>query len=128
MRTEPGVPAFINRFLSISSAFAAILGFLVVIPLTLWFAWTRRSRSAEAMPVTLLSISSAWMLVSVLGWSRSFRALGNGPSSAALLLGPRPEARDQLRAWKWGRHIRYALLAVLLSMIGIGTTLWLNGN
>ena len=67
-------------------------------------------------------------MVSTLGWFRSFRALGNGPSSAAILLRPRPEDRDELRAWKWGRQFRYALVALLLSMIAFGAILWLNGE
>jgi len=120
--------AAIERFIRISSAVGGFLGFVVVIPLTLWFAWTHHSTLAEAVIKTLFCISFAWMMVSTLGWFRSFRALGTGSSSASLLLGPRPEDPDELRAWKWGRQFRYALCALLLSMIAFAVVLQLNGE
>ncbi len=128
MRTDVRLATTIDRLVRISTGLAAFLGFLVVIPLTLWFAWTHHSTLAEAIIKTLFCISFGWMMVSTLGWFRSFRALGNGPSSAALLLGPRPEDGEELRAWKWGRQFRYAVFAVLLSMIAFGVILWLNGE
>jgi hypothetical protein len=118
----------IDGLVRISAGLAAFLGFLVVIPLTLWFAWTHHSSLAKAMINTLFCLSFGWIMVSTLGWFRSFRALGNGFSSAALLLGPRPEDGEELRAWKWGRQFRYSLFAVLLSMIAFGVILWLNGE
>jgi hypothetical protein len=110
----------------ISSALGTFLGFVVVIPLTLWFAWTHHSTLAEAIIKTLFCISFGWMMVSTLGWFRSFQALGKGASSSALLLGPRPGDAEELRVWKWGRRFRYAVLAVILSMVAFGIILWLN--
>ena len=118
----------IERFIRISSALSVFFGFIVVIPLTLWFAWAHHSTVAEAMIKTLFCISFGWMMVSTLGWFRSFRALGSGSSSASLLLGPRPEDPDELRAWKWGRQFRYAVFALLLSMIAFAVILRLNGE
>ena len=105
MKADVRFTTAIDRFIRISSAVAAFLGFVVVIPLTLWFAWTHHSTLPEAIINTLFCISFGWIMVSTLGWFRTFRALGNGPSSAALLLGPRPEDPDELRAWKWGPTI-----------------------
>jgi len=101
MRTDVRLATTIDRLVRISTGLATLLGFVVVIPLTLWFAWTRHSTLPEAIIKTLFCISFGWIMVTTLGWFRSFRALGNGPSSATLLLGPRPEDRDELRAWKW---------------------------
>src|SRR5437667_5733793 len=91
MRADVKFRTAIDRFIRISFTVGAFLGFAVVIPLTFWFAWTHHSTLAEAIIKTLFCISFGWMMVSTLGWFRSFRALGNGPSSAAILLGPRPE-------------------------------------
>src|SRR6266481_8076005 len=123
MRTDARLATTIDRLIRISAGLAAFLGFVVVIPLTLWFAWTHHSTLAEAIIKMLFCISFGWSMVSTLGWFRSFRALGNGPSSATHLLGPRPEDTDELRAWKWGRQLRYALLALLLSMIAFAVIL-----
>ena len=128
MRIDFRLGTAVDRFIKISSALGTFLGFAVVIPLTLWFAWTHHSTLAEAIIKTLFCISFGWIMVSTLGWIRSFRALGNGPSSAALLLGPRPEDPDEVRAWKWGRQFRYALFALLLSMIAFAVILQLNGE
>jgi hypothetical protein len=128
MRADVRLATTIDRLVRISAGLATFLGFLVVIPLTLWFAWTHHSTLAEAIIKTLFCISFGWMMVAILGWFRSFRALGNGASSGALLLGPCPGDSEQLRAWKWGRQFRYAVFAVLLSMIAFGVILWLNGE
>ena len=89
MRADVKFRTAIDRFIRISFAVGAFLGFAVVIPLTLWFAWTHHSTLAEAIIKMLFCISFGWTMVSTLGWFCSFRALGNGPSSATLLLGPR---------------------------------------
>ena len=128
MKADIRLATTIDRLVRISAGLAAFLGFLVVIPLTLWFAWTHHSTLAEAIIKTLFCISFGWMTVSTLGWFRTFRALGSGTSSAALLLGPRPEDPDELRAWKWGRQFRYSLFALLLSMIAFAVILKLNGE
>lgn len=128
MNAESRVVTTINRLVRISASLAACLGFLVVIPFTIWFAWAHHSTLAEGIIKTLFCISFGWMMVSILGWFRSSRALGKGPSSADLLLGPRPEGSEELRAWKWGRQFRYALFALLLSMVAFAVVLQLNGG
>ena len=45
-----------------------------------------------------------------------------------LFSGPRPDNPDEHRAWKWGWHFMYAVLAVLLSMIAFPVTAWLTGK
>src|SRR5712692_1341552 len=45
-------------------------GFLVVIPLTLWFAWARHSAIANSIAVSLFCLSFAWVLVSLLQLNR----------------------------------------------------------
>src|SRR5260370_2020485 len=126
LRVEVRLAKTIDSLVRISAGVAAFLGFLIVIPLTLWFAWTHHSTLAEAIIKTLFCISFGWMMVSTLGWFRSFRALGNGPSSAALLLGPRPEDGEELRALKCGIQFRYAEFPVLLSIIPFGAILLLT--
>ena len=91
MRADVRLATTIDRLVRISAGLATFLGFLVVIPLTLWFAWTHHSTLAEAIIKTLFCISFGWMMVAILGWFRSFRALGNGASSGALLTTSRVE-------------------------------------
>jgi hypothetical protein len=90
-------------------------GFLVVIPLTLWFAWTRHSAMANSIAVSLFCLSFAWVLISLLQLNRSLRNLGLAPEGRTRLFsGPRPNDPDELRAWRWGWQFLYAVLAVLL--------------
>jgi hypothetical protein len=46
MRTDIKLVTIIDRLVRISAGLAAFLGFVVVIPLTLWSAWTRHSTLA----------------------------------------------------------------------------------
>jgi hypothetical protein len=104
-------------------------GFLVVIPLTLWFAWARQSAIANSIAVSLFCLSFAWVLVSLLQLNRGLRRLGLGPEGRTRLFsGPRPDDPDELRAWRWGWQFMYAVLAVLLCMVAIPVTSWLSGK
>ncbi len=104
-------------------------GFLVVIPLTLWFAWARHSAMANSIAVSLFCLSFAWVLTSLLQLNRSLRKLGVGPEGRTRLFsGPRPNNTDELRAWRWGWQFLYAVLAVLLCMIAIPVASWLAGQ
>ena len=122
-----GFHGVIGAFVSASSALAILLAFLVVIPLTLWFAWARHSTVDEPLILTLFCLSFGWLNLSSLKWYRSFRRLGESSSSRSLL-GPRPEDPDELLTWQWGRQFRYSLLAVLLCMLAFGITKWLHGD
>ena len=117
----------VGLYVRASTALSILLAFTLVIPLTIWFAWTRHSTISEPVVLTLFCLSFAWLGVSILQWQRSFRKLGQA-SSTRLLLGPRPEDPDELRVWQWGRHYRYSFLAVVLCMLAFGITLWLHGE
>lgn len=107
-----------------------LMGFLVVIPLTLWFAWTRHSPIAYSISSSLFCLSFAWMLISLLQLNRSLGELGLGPEGRTRLFSMKspPEDPDELRAWRWGWQFMYAGLAVLLCMIGFAVASWLAGR
>jgi hypothetical protein len=117
----------VGLFVRASTGLEILLAFLVVIPLTVWFAWSRKSTTIQSVIETLFCLSFAWGNVATWQWFRNFRKLGQS-SSTRLLLGPRPEDPDELRAWKWGRHCRYAFLAMILSMGGFAMVLWMRGE
>jgi hypothetical protein len=107
-----------------------LLGFLVVIPLTLWFTCTRHSPIAYSIASSLFCFSFAWGLISMLQLNRSLRKLGLGPEGRTRLFSMKspPEDPDELRAWRWGWQFMYAVLAGLLSMIVIPVVSWLAGR
>ena len=112
-----------------SMALEIFVAFLVVIPLTLWFAWAHHSTMAEPVVLTLFCLSFAWTNVSILRWQRSIRKLGwSSPSKVSFGLGPRPEDPDELDIWQRGAHFRYSFIAMLLCMLAFGITKWLNGD
>jgi hypothetical protein len=119
--------SFGETYIEACTKAAVVLAFVVVIPLTLWFAWARHSVIVQSVVQTVFCLSFAWMGVAILRWFRDFRRLHQS-SSTRLLLGPQPDDPDELRAWKSGRQFRYAALTVVLSMIAVGITLWLNGE
>src|SRR5512136_1663125 len=79
-----------------------LLGFLVVIPLTLWFAWAGHSPIANSITVTLFCLSFAWVLISLVQLNRSLGKLGLGPEGRTRLFSmkSRPDDPDELRAWR----------------------------
>jgi hypothetical protein len=106
-----------------------ILGILVVIPLTLWFAWVGHSAITYSIAQSLFCLSFAWLLIAILQLQRNLRKLGLGPEGRTRLFsGPRPDDPNELRAWQWGWQFMYAVLAVLLCMIAIPVTSWLSGK
>jgi len=114
-------------FVRATSNATALLGFLVVIPFTLWFAWVGRPAIAYSIAQSLFCVSFAWSLISMLQLQRNLRKLGLGPEGRTQLFsGPRPDDQDELRAWQWGWQFMYAVIAVLLSMVAMPVTAWLT--
>lgn len=112
-----------------TSALSILLGLLVVIPLTLWFAWARHTTLVNPILVTLFCLSFGWGLVSMTLCFRSLKKLGlDGQGRLRLFSGPRPDDPGELRAWQLGWHFMYAVLAVLLCMIAIPVASWLSGK
>jgi hypothetical protein len=107
-----------------------LMGFLVVIPLTLWFAWIHPSSIANSIAVSLFCLSFAWGLISLFQLQRSLRKLGLSPEGTTQLFSMKspPEDPDELRAWRWGWQFMYAVLAVMLCMIAIPVVSWLAGR
>jgi hypothetical protein len=119
----------IGIFVRAGTALEFLMAFLVVIPLTLWFAWVRHSTIAEPVVLTLFCLSFAWGNVAVLKWQRSFRKLGwSSPNKLAFGLGPRPEDPYELHLWQWGTHFRYSFTAILLCMLAFAIIKWLEGD
>jgi hypothetical protein len=119
----------IGTFVRAGTALEFLVAFLVVIPLTLWFAWARRSTLAELVVLTLFCLSFAWLNVSILRWQRSLRKLRwSSSGKISFGLGPRPEDPEELGIWQRGTHFRYSFIAVLLCMAAFGLVKWLNGE
>src|ERR1700680_3003443 len=87
----------IGTFVRGVTALECLVAFLVVIPLTLYFAWARHSTLAAPIVLTLFCVSFAWLNVSILRWQRSLRKLGwKSAGKLSFGLGPRPEDPDEL--------------------------------
>ena len=111
------------------SAFSILLGLLVVIPLSLWYAWVRPTALVDSLLATLSCLSFGWALVSAALCFRSLRKLGlDGQAGLRLFSGPRPDDRDELRAWQFGWQFMCAILAVLLCIIALPIASWLRGK
>jgi len=124
-RFQGAVAGLVNT----TSALSILLGLLVVIPLTLWFAWARHTTVLNPILVTLFCLSFGWGLVSMALCFRSLRKLGlDGQGRFRLFSGPRPADPDELRAWQLGWHFMYAVLAVMVCMIAIPVASWLSGK
>ena len=108
----------------------ALLGFLIVIPLTLWFAWGGNSAIAYSIAQSLFCVSFAWLLISLLQLQRNLRKLGLGAEGRTRLFSMRlpPDDPDELRAWRWGWQFMYAVLAVVLCIVAIPLISWLSGK
>ena len=107
-----------------------LVGFLVVIPLTLRYAWRNHSAIANSIAVSLFCLSFAWLLISLFQLNRTLRKLGLGPEGRTRVFSmkSRPDDPDELRAWRSGWQFMYAVLAVLLSMAAIPVASWLAGQ
>lgn len=116
-------------FVRAGTALEFLVALLLVIPLTLWLAWTRHSRIAEPVVLTLFCLSFVWLNVSIIRWQRGLRKMGwSSSGKLAFGLGPRPEDPDELRIWQRGIHFRYSFVAVLVCILAFGITKWLNGE
>src|SRR5260370_28636274 len=86
-------------FVRATSNATALLGFLVVIPFTLWFAWVGRPAIAYSIAQSLFCVSFAWGLISLLQLQRNLRKLGLRPEGSTRRFSrPRPDERDEMRA------------------------------
>lgn len=109
--------------------FSILLGLLVVIPLTLWFAWKNHTSPVNSILVTLFCLSFGWALLSLALFLRGFKELGlDGEERLRLFSGPRPSDPDELCAWQLGWNFMIAVLAVILCMFAIPFASWLSGK
>jgi hypothetical protein len=119
-------------FARIWSYLVALTGFLVVIPLSLWFAWNHHFTGVEALyPVieTVFCLSWGFALISALQVHRALRKLGvSGEEAKTLFSGTRPTDPDELVAWKWGWRFMYAIIGSLVCMFALPATSWLTGK
>lgn len=116
-------------FVRTGTAVELFLAFLIVVPLTLWFAWVRRSGMAEPTILSLFCGSFVWLNIAILRWHRNLRQLGwRSPSKLSFGLGSRPEDLDELEIWNKGRHLRYSFLTVLICMAAFAIVKWLSGD
>lgn len=112
-----------------TTALQMLIAFLIVMPFTLWLAWSHHVKTAESLTLTLFCLSFAWLNLSILTMHRSRRKLGSGSSGRlAFGFGARPEAPDEIRLWEWGIQFRYSFLAVVLSMAAFAFTKWVSGE
>ena len=114
----------------VTSNATIVIGLLVVIPLTLWFAWAGHSAIVYSVAVSLFCFSFIWLLISLLQLQRSLRKLGLGAEGRTRLFSmrSRPNDPDEFRAWRWGWQFMYAVLAALLCMVAIPVASWLSGK
>jgi hypothetical protein len=111
------------------SGLVALLAFVIVIPLTLWFTWRHASTFAYPLAETLFCISFAWAAVSMVLMQCGLRKLDLRPADRMRVFsGPRPDDPDELYAWKWAWQFLYAFIAVTLCMIAIPVASWLSGQ
>jgi len=111
------------------TALEIMIAFLIVLPLTLWFAWARHSTAAEPVVLTLFCLSFAWGNISLLRWRRNMRKLGwSSPRTLSFGMSPRPEDPSELDTWQRGRHLCLSFVAVLICMFAFGVIKWLNGD
>src|SRR5260370_27665759 len=92
----------IETFVKTCGALEILMAFLVVIPLTLWLAWARHSKTAESIVLTLFFLSFAWLNLSILRWHRSRRKLGSSsPGGLPFALGPPPATPHEIHLLHW---------------------------
>ncbi len=119
----------VSALVRVVSVLAAVMAFLIVIPLTLRLAWGNTSRFANAIVMTLFCISFGWGNVSTIMMQRAVRKLGLSSISVKnIISSPRPVDPDELNVWIWMRRTLFAFIAVILCMIAIPLTWWLTGE
>jgi hypothetical protein len=118
--------AIIEKLVSLFSAPGALTAILVVLPVSLWFAWARHSAVAYALVQTLFCAVFGWGVVSAFKLQRGLLKLS--PSDRPRVLsGPRPDDAVELY-WKWASQFMYAVVAVALSMLAIPLTAAFTGR
>jgi hypothetical protein len=123
------IQGIVEIFVKSLTYLTALMAFLIVIPLTLWSVWGHHSTVADSAVQTLLCLSFAWAIVSMVQAQRSLRRLGLSSSDRMRLFsGPRPDDPDELRAWKWAWQFMYAVIVGIVFMIAIPITSWLIGK
>ncbi len=100
----------------------------IIIPLMMWYAWSRSTSVLQALSETAFCVSMVWFLISTMKWERSFGKVSGSASSGKLLFGPQPNDLDERIAWRWGRHCRYSFVAMILSMGAFALALWRSGQ
>jgi hypothetical protein len=116
-------------FVRAGTAAEIFLGFILVVPLTLFFAWRSHSTLIEPLALTLFCIAFVWLNISILRWQRGLRKLGwTARGRGAFGLGPRPDDPEELDIWQKGAHFRYSFVAVLISMMAFGIVKFINGE
>lgn len=122
----------VGGFAGIWTYLVALTGFLVVIPLSLWFAWAHRLTPTNALYSvieTAFCVSWGFVLVSTLQVHRAIRKLGlSGNEAKSLFSGTRPADPDELAAWRWGWRFVCGIIATLVCMMALPTTAWLTGK
>jgi hypothetical protein len=119
--------AIIEKLVSLFSALGALTAILVVLPVSLWFAWARHSAVAYALVQTLFCAVFGWGVVSAFKLQRGLLKLS--PSDRPRVLsGPRPDDAVELYVWKWAWQFMYEVIAVALSMLAIPLTAAFTGR
>jgi len=127
MTDKSGIEEVFELFGKATTGLAVLMAVLIVIPLTLWYAWKSPNSLADQILVTLLCVSFGWGWVSLVRCYQSLRKLGlDGEGRLRLFSGSRPEDPDELHAWQLGRECMYAVLAVLFCIFAIPAACWLS--
>lgn len=96
----------------------ASLGFLVILPLTVWSFWRNPEPFIFKVAEVMFFLAWGWLLVSLLQMARISRELGlTGEGRLKVLSGPRPRDPDELRLWKSVWRFVIAFIATILAMI-----------
>lgn len=107
----------------------AILGLslsLVVLGLGIRFRPAKAPLFMQLFPIVIYT-SVVRGFVATLGLHRSAKKLG-AVVPPGFYFGPRPEDRDELRLWRWGRQFGYAMMTVIICMGGFTLIMWLRGE
>lgn len=128
-RSDGKLSEIAKIFVRAGTALEIFLGFVIVVPLTLFFAWRSHSTLIEPLVLTIFCVAFVWLNISILRWQRSLRKLGwTSRGRGAFGLGPRPDDPDELDIWQKGAHFRYSFVAVLVSMMAFGIVKWITGD
>jgi hypothetical protein len=97
-----------------------LLGFLAVVLFTVWFARAHHAIMPMSAVLTLTCFSFGWAYLSIWQVHRRCRKFGlNRSNYTQLLSGPPPEDPDELFIWQWTLQLCYAVLALVLFLVGL---------